>query len=151
MKQWIILLAFFACGCHIKGQTGMPAERPKDFTLRYHLDGGMRYYSENINISADSCVYNINDGGKIVHRVFMLNAKEMDDLYDMLRKNKFDKIEFTTESKVYDRGGESIQAGWNKDQQQVLVNDSQMSFVKKNWQKEWGAVCAYLKELVKGR
>ncbi|MBK8608632.1 MAG: hypothetical protein IPL84_01395 [Chitinophagaceae bacterium] len=151
MKTLIIVLALFACGSQIKEESGMPTERPKDFTLRYHLDGGMRYYSENININADSCVYNINDGGKITHRVFTLSPKEMDDLYDMLRKNKFDNIEFTTGSQVYDRGGVSMQVGWNKDQQRIQVDNSQMSFVKKNWLNEWGTICAYLEQLVKGR
>ncbi len=149
MKQLIILTSFFAFGCHLKAEDRMPVNRPKDFTLHYHLDGGMRYYSENINISADSCVYNINDGGKISHRVFTMSSKEMDDLYEMLRKNKFDKIEFTSKSKVYDRGGISIQAGWNKNPQQILVSNSQMSFVKKNWLNEWEAICRYLEKLVK--
>jgi len=148
MNKLLILLVLFYCGCHTKQQNGMPAERPKDLELHYHSDGGMLDHAEDINIGADSCVYNVRDNGKQTHRLFSLSSKEMDGLYDVLKKNEIDKITYTTESNVYDRGGVSIQVEWNKNQQ-ISIDDSQGSFVKENWRKQWEEVCGYLEKLVK--
>lgn len=150
MKKLIIFFVILSLGCNMQGQVnGLPAQRPNDFALYYHFDGGMRYYSENINIAADSCVYNINDGGKKTHKLIKLSSKDLDDLYSMLKKNQFNRIEKRTVENVYDRGGISIEVSWNKGQQRVSISDAQNSFVKENWDKEWGAVCKYIADLAK--
>ena len=148
MKKLIIFFAILSLGCNIQGQVNvLPAQRPNDLTLTYHVDGGMRYYFENINIAADSCVYVINNGGKKTHSLIKLSNKDLDDLYAMLKKNQFNKIEYSTKENVYDRGGISIEVGWNNGRQRVNVSNAQNSFVKQNWEKEWGAVCKYIKDL----
>ena len=145
MKRLLILLLVISAGCRINGQANkLPDLRPADFALSYHLDGGMRYYSEDLTIGADSCMYMINDGGKKVIKKFILTSKELDDLYAMLKQNQFNRIEYIQQSGVYDRGGVWVKIGWNKELQHYTVNDSQMSFVSKNWMKEWQAVCSYL-------
>ncbi len=151
MKRLLILLILFYCGCHTKEQNILPAERPKDFVLYYNSNGTMMDHSESIDIEADSCVYNIRDNGKETHRLFTLSLTEMDSLYSMLKKNSFDKIEYTTESQVSDRGGVSIRVNWNNYQQRILVDDSQGAFVNKNWENEWEGVCAYVEKLAKER
>lgn len=73
----------------------------------------------------------------------------MDALYAMLKKNRFDEIEYRTEKEVYDRGGININASWDHDKKQLEVSDAQRSFVKPDWEKEWEAVCSWLEDLVK--
>lgn len=152
MKRLSILFALFSIACHSgPAVNGLPAERPKDLKLSYHLDGGMVYHSEDLTITADSCVSDINNEGKKTHTVFMLSSAELDGLYSVLQKNKFDKIGYRTEGEVYDRGGITMSLSWDKDQRKYQVNDSQMSFVLKDWEKEWRAICDYVEALAKGK
>lgn len=72
----------------------------------------------------------------------------MDALYDMLKQNKFGKIEFRTEEEVYDRGGISIRTSWDKGKKELDVSNAQRSFVKDKWSKEWQAICSNLTALV---
>ena len=97
MKSIIILFALFSIACQ-SGPNGdsLPAERPKDLKLLYHFDGGMRYYFEDFSVEADSCVYDINDGGRKRHIVFPLSTEALDGLYNVLQKNNFDKIAYHT-------------------------------------------------------
>ncbi len=150
MKILLILPGFFFLGCQSQGQVNkLPVTRLPDFSLTMHVDGGMRYYSENLFISIDSCMYDKNDEGKKIKKKFILSSGEMDALYDMLKKNKFDRIEFTTEKNVYDRGGISIRTSWDKDKKELDVSNAQLSFIKDTWIKEWQAVCNYLAALIK--
>jgi hypothetical protein len=150
LKLLLILAGFFSLVCPLQGQNSkLPVTRPPDFSLTRHLDGGMRNYSEALFISKDSCIYSKNDEGKRIRKRFVLSNTEMDALYAMLKKNRFDEIEYRTEKEVYDRGGININASWDHDKKQLEVSDAQRSFVKPDWEKEWEAVCSWLEDLVK--
>lgn len=148
MKFLLILTGCFFLGYQFRGQDGLPATRTNDFSLNYDVDGGMRYYSENLLISKDSCIYDKNNGSKKIKNKFSLSKPEMDALYDMLKQNKFGKIEFRTEEEVYDRGGISIRTSWDKGKKELDVSNAQRSFVKDKWSKEWQAICSNLTALV---
>ena len=150
MKKLFILLAAFCAGCQLLGQTStLPATCPTDLRLTYHYDGGMRYYSEDLLLSKDSCVFEKNDAGKKIRNKFVLTTAEFDAFYELLKTNRFDKIEYKTESGVYDRGGISMELAWNKGQREMRVSNSQMSFVKERWIKEWQAICDHLSGIIK--
>src|SRR5690349_14269789 len=113
MKIFIVLLfnlvfaaTGFICAKNTKssGNIPLPSSRPGDIVFRYHVDGGMMYYSEELFISGDSCYYKINDGGAESKIYFRMTAAQLDKLYGVFRENRFDEIK-THEEKVYDRGG----------------------------------------------
>lgn len=152
MPQLFLLIALFCLGCTGQGQNGiLPENYPPDLTLRYHYDGGMQYYSEDLLLTKDSCVFNKNDNGKKTTLKFVLSKTEWEAFYAMLKKNHFDKIEYRTESNVYDRGGIRMDLSWNKDQRTLKIDDSQVSFVEKRWDKDWNAICQYISELTKSK
>lgn len=150
MKTIILLFLAISAGCNIQGQnSGLPDQRPADLKLYYHFDGGMVYHFEDLTLSADSCVYIINEGGKKIVKRFVLTPKEMEALYSIMKENRFDRIRSRTESGVYDRGGESIRIEWDKGRRQVGVSNAQMTFVEKAWSKEWNAVLDAVLKLVR--
>jgi hypothetical protein len=146
-KKLVISLAVICSACLNLGKR-MPAQRPADFVLTYHLDGGRRYYSENLHISADSCVFTKNEEGKITDKHFTLSAGEMDALYDYLRDKKTDYIEYYSEKEVYDRGGITVQIAWNQGKEHISISDAQRDFVKKKWQDNWSEICTHLRGIV---
>lgn len=113
----------------------LPDTRPADISFRYHVNGGMMYYFENLYISADSCYYEVNDGGSVSKSYFKMNSDQLDRLYKTFKENDFDKIK-TYEEKVYDRGGENISLSWGK-KYSCSISNSGMSFIKDSWHKEW--------------
>jgi len=149
MKYLLFILCSSFMSCQSPAQDGgLPAKRLPDFSLSYHLDGGMRYYSEDLFISKDSCIYDVNDGGKRTISRFKLTEVELDALYQSLQKNEFDRIGFSDKGMVYDRGGVSISITCDNNKKRIHVSDAQSSFVNGNRRKEWNAVCSYLLSLV---
>jgi len=143
----IVMLFFAACSLHAQMNT-LPSTRPTDLQFAYHYDGGMLYYSEDLTLSKDSCVFIKNDGGKKTVRRFTLSASEMDALYSILLSNKFDQVEVKEETGVYDRGGISMSAHWDKGKRSAQVSDAQRSFVIEKWRSEWQRVVAYMIKLM---
>lgn len=150
MKYVLLILGIFFLGCRSSGQKNkFPEKIPTDFSLAYHVDGGMRYYSEDLFISKESCSYVIDDGGRKTTKKFMLSAAEMDAMYDILKNNRTDQIKSRTEDNVYDRGGISISMAWDKGRHELQVSDAQLTFVEKKWWGQWQAICNYLADLIK--
>ncbi len=147
MKYLLILFMGFVAGC--SAQTKMlPSTRPADLQVNYHYDGGMLYYMEDLLLSKDSCVYMKNDNGKKITKRFRLSPAEMDELYAILLTNKFDQIESKSETGVYDRGGITVRANWDKNKKLVEVSDAQTTFVNEKWRKEWQGVSNYITSLI---
>jgi hypothetical protein len=148
MKQYFaLILMLFFCSQLPAQQNGLPATRPADFTLSFHFDGGMRYHFEDITITKDSCIYKLNEQGKILVNRFKLSEAGLDSLYTMLQQNQFTQIEYSSGGQVYDRGGEKITIGWNNNQQRYTVNDSQNTFVGNAWKTKWNTICDYVTKL----
>jgi hypothetical protein len=146
MKIFIVLLLYFMFAttgfiCAKSTDNGdnspLPSSRPADITFRYHVDGGMMYYSEELFLSGDSCWYKINDAGAESKTYFKLNDEQLDRLYKTFRDNDFDRIETYTE-KVYDRGGEGIGLYWGKNKS-CGASSSGITFIDKAWSGEWSA------------
>ena len=145
-----MIVWMFFIGCSLTAQTRLlPSTRPADLQVRYHYDGGMLYYSEDLTLSKDSCVYITNDRGKKTIKRFSLSSSEMDALYGIMLSNKFDQIEAKQETGVYDRGGISISMEWDKGKRSAKVSDAQMSFVNEKWRSEWQRVVAYMTNLMR--
>jgi len=149
MKNIFIIAMLLGTGCSLGAQTRtLPASRPGDLQFTYHYDGGMLYYSEDLTLGKDSCLFVKNDGGKKTIKRFTLSATEMDALYGVFLSNKFDQIESKQETGVYDRGGISMGLSWDSERRSVRVSDAQMSFVSDKWRNEWQKVVAYITSLM---
>ena len=115
----------------------LPESRPGNFSVNYHVDGGMMYYFEDLYISSDSSFYLVNDGGAVSKLYFTVSPAEMDRLYSVFQVNRFDDIE-TYEEMVYDRGGENISLRWGKNKY-CRISNSGITFITENWSSEWNA------------
>jgi hypothetical protein len=151
MNTFLILLfnltfifnGLVCAGQNAKNNDELPDTRPERFSIQYFLSGGMLYYSENMYISQDSCVYTVNDEGTISKTHFNMTGSELDAIYKIFKDNNFDKIK-TREEMVYDRGGEGISLSWGQGKY-VNIDDGGMTFIEKNWEKEWSACLSALK------
>jgi len=149
MKNILVIAMILGAGCSLGAQTKiLPSSRPTDLQFSYHYDGGMLYYSEDLTLSKDSCLFVKNDAGKKTIRRFTLSATEMDALYGIFLSNKFDQIESKQETGVYDRGGISMGLSWDNGKRSARVSDAQMSFVSDQWRNEWQKVVAYMTSLM---
>jgi len=149
MKNILVIVMMLIAGCSSGAQSKtLPSTRPADLRFSYHYDGGMLYYSEDLTLSKDSCVFIKNDAGKKTIRRFMLSATEMDALFSMLVANKFDQIESKQETGVYDRGGISMDINWDAGKRSSHVSDAQMNFVNEKWRTEWQKVVEYITKLM---
>jgi len=148
MKTLLLLFLAVSAGCNLQGQDGsLPKSRPSDFQLTYHVDGGMRYYFEDLEIGPDSCRFTINDHGqKLVNR-FSMTPAELDELYAILISNKFERIR-SLHQQVYDRGGESIRVSWNKGANYMNVSNAQDSFIENGSKSQWNTVINYVRALI---
>lgn len=145
----LIFNGFSCSGNTANENNDLPDTRPAKLLISYNDGGGMVYYSENLNISEDSCVYTINDGGTISKVYFTMTPAELDRLYKVFTDNDFSNIK-TYEEMVYDRGGESISLSWGQGKYASISNGG-MTFIKDSWKKEWSNCLDAIKEaLVKG-
>jgi hypothetical protein len=127
----------------------LPDSRPQKLLITYYDGGGMVYYSEQLHISEDSCVYTINDAGTISKVYFSMTPVELDELYKVFTDNDFSSIK-TYEEKVYDRGGESISLSWGQGKSANILNGG-ITFIKDGWKKEWNnCIAAIEAALAKG-
>jgi hypothetical protein len=150
MKKVLVIGMIVFTGCSSVAQTKtLPSTRPADLQFNYHYDGGMLYYSENLLLSKDSCIFTRNDAGKKNIKHFTLSPAEMDGLYNTLFSNKFGQIEVKQETGVYDRGGISMDINWDSGKNSVKVSDAQMSFVTEKWRTDWQNVVAYITNLMR--
>lgn len=124
----------------------LPDFRPEKLVIEYHLDGGMRYYSEALYISEDSSYFTINDAGAISRANFRMSSKELDEIYNVFTDNNFDRIK-TYEVKVYDRGGSTIFLSWGKGKM-ASVSNSGMSFVDESWRDQWNACMKAIEDII---
>ncbi len=145
-SYFLLSLSCFNCTMGFKYDP-LPESRPDKLVIEYHVNGGMRYYSEALYISEDSSYYTINDAGAISRVNFVMSANELDELYKVFSENKFDKIK-THEVQVYDRGGSNIYIQWEKTRF-VSVSNSGMSFIDDAWQKEWLVCVNAIQQIIK--
>jgi hypothetical protein len=133
----LIFIFLMSCG---QKNNDLPASRPHDLKVNYHLDGGMNDYSVNIEVKGDSCHFRKRKDGTITEKRFKLLPSGQDSLYRILTMNKFDKIHYQTEKEiVHDRGGITVTVAWQNES--ISVSDAQSSFVSDKWYEEWKAVC----------
>lgn len=136
---FLLLLSFLVLTCK-PGAPKLPEDRPADFKLDYNLDGGMSDYSVDINIFSDSCHFRKRQEGKVIEKTVKIAPQDLNAVYELLKKNEFDKFETMTDKAiVYDRGGETISVHW--DQRTITVSNAQNKFVTEKWYEKWKMLC----------
>lgn len=138
----------FSCAEEItkNDNDNLPDNRPDKFSIQYGFGGGMVYYSENLYISQDSCVYTIDDEGAISKYYFNMTDNQLDSLYKVFKANNFNKIK-THDENILDRGGESIGLTWGN-RKYAHVDDAGMTLIDDNWKKEWSACLGAVKSVL---
>ena len=102
MRYLVLILFLSSCG------TELIENRPRDFEVRYSVGGGMIDSSEGMTIKPGICKYTRRYEGIENSITFQLQKEELDELYQVFRRNRFDKIRTDNKTLVYDKGGASI-------------------------------------------
>ncbi len=133
---WLTLL-----GC-----STMPKERPNDFSIRLSDHGGMLPSGYSIELSNDSSYieYHVFNARNKVY--FQLTDKELDNIYQVCVKQKFDIIKEKKEM-VYDRGGTSINL--NANGKHIQKSDAGTSFIRKKHAKRFGKVEGMIRKMAR--
>jgi hypothetical protein len=131
-----VVSLFGTCNPEIMSDSNLPKEH-ENISIRWNENGGMVHFSEKIEISKDSCIYEINRQGNLQRIVFQLTKEQIDSLYTIFRKNKFDKIK-TYEEEILDRGGSSIYL--TVDNQNYTVSNSGFSIIEKDWAAQYNGI-----------
>ncbi|MEZ4883515.1 MAG: hypothetical protein R3E32_02170 [Chitinophagales bacterium] len=134
-------LTLFSC-------SSMPKERPSDFSIRLSDHGGMMPTGYSIELSSDSSNidYHVFNAHNKVY--FQLTDKELDSIYQLCVKQKFNSIKEKKEM-VYDRGGTSINIRANG--KQVQKSDAGTSFIRKKYIKRFEKIDAMVRKIAKDK
>lgn len=135
----LVLLGLVGCG---RGA----ANRPDDFAVRLHEDGGMTPFSRNVLLTSGVSEDETFLDGVTLRVQFELAETDLAALYEAVLDNRFDRIRADEEEGVYDRGGTSI--GVQREGEMVWVYDNGMSFVRERWWDEYEAIYAAAFQLV---
>ncbi|MEX1002085.1 MAG: hypothetical protein WDZ35_08215 [Crocinitomicaceae bacterium] len=141
---------FFLLTACPEGQKKGPPKSPGELVIQWNDGGGMLPVSEAIYISNDSCSWKYWRYQAETVISWKAKKKELDDLYAVMVKNKFDQVTSTNEGQVYDRGGVSIHI--EVDDQKYKIDNSGSSFIADQWQGNFSAIShaiqTYAKEKV---
>lgn len=116
----------------------LPAERPADFSLSIHEDGGMLDQSTDYRLVAGNFIYENEVGSDLTTAEFELSEEELNYLWERLRVLRFDHIQATEDQDVYDRGGYTITLSYGDTT--LEVSDAGSSFIEGGQAKRFYAV-----------
>ena len=107
-----------------------PDKVPADFKIEFHYDGGMVNENRNITLQMGECT----DKGRYDEQDFqykftITDQKEIENLYQELKKLNAFSLKSKDAGQVDDRGGESVRYTINK--KDYNVSDSQSKFISK--------------------
>lgn len=116
---------------------------PADFYLEFHRDGGMRPDHTEFYFSKELSHIKEKKDQKEEILCFKIDPGLLQNLYSSLLKNRFDRIE-TRKEMIYDRGGESVQVGANRET--YNKSDSGMTLIQPHWKSNWKNVLEEIKK-----
>ncbi|MGJ4754515.1 hypothetical protein [Leptospira kmetyi] len=114
--------------------SALPKDMPADFYLEFHRGGGMRPEHTEYYFSKELSHVKEKKDRKEEILCFKIDPEVLRNLYATVLKNRFDRIGTRTE-KIYDRGGESVQVG--ADRETYNKSDSGMSLIQPYWKSNW--------------
>jgi len=132
----ILIMAFPFFSCNQSMTTKLP-EKPDSLSIIWSANGGMMYYYERLQIDGTSCKYEINKNGSKQNVNFNIEQKQLDDIYNVMRKNAFDKIK-SNERPVVDRGGTGIQLKVNG--KLYHVSNSGINFIDQKYVDNYNSI-----------
>ena len=134
-------LGLSLAGCpEASTDTASPApEKFNELIIEYYDGGGMLPHSQEIYICADSAYSEVYDFGDKNRVNWIPKESDLISLYEVLKTNKFDKIEAEADrGEVYDRGGPVIDI--TVDGKRYQLNNHGNSFIKAEWREEFNAI-----------
>ncbi|MCX6317323.1 MAG: hypothetical protein NTW29_08530 [Bacteroidetes bacterium] len=121
----IFVITLLFAGTSLRGQNPWPDSWPAGMELRLTYGGGMRYYSSETVIRADSSYSLVNDGGREIRTALHFSQAQLDQLLSTLKDRGF----YAMQSKprpgiVYDMGTTSLRLSWNNKNWGVSIGAS---------------------------
>jgi hypothetical protein len=137
--------------CLVACASRLPSVRPADLTITMTRGGGHAAEGKPVKetmivSSGDESIYRIDyEGGGSIGITIDVKVKELDEIYEALRKAKFDQI--TTYESGTRHKGAIVTIGWQDGE--ITVRDTGKSYVSQGWKDEWDAVISVLKAFKK--
>lgn len=99
LSAFVVILSAMTLGC-----TSLPETRPAEIEIRLRESAGMLPETTTIKIGSAGGTFadRYHDAERSIE--FEVSEAELDALWEVLRKNRFDRIK-THEESVHDRGG----------------------------------------------
>ena len=156
-----IVLSGFVSSCATPGeaenkeeddinQSDLP-EKAENLVIKLNEGGGMLPIWYKTYISKDSAYWLYDRYGYETIVRWVPSKGELDELYDKLKSDKFDKIKSDCEGQVYDRGGISIEIEVNS--KEYKINNSGNCFIQEKYLESYnsvlGAIVSYEQRKVK--
>ncbi len=113
MKSLLFLAIFcITLSCTTLLKSSWPASLPNDLTITYKREGGYAPRFEKCIITKEKCSYTYEFGKDKYAFDFVLPEREIQLLYNVLRRNNFEQIE-EDDKKIYDHIYEIIEVEIN--------------------------------------
>ncbi len=127
--------------------SGLPAERPAEFTFEIAEGGGMLNQSSSYELTNGQLTYTDHYEDSTVTTQFDLSEEELDYFWQILRVQRFDRMRAHEEQGVYDRGGTTMRLNYND--VNISATDAGMTFLNGSSSKRFYAIERELTTLVK--
>lgn len=114
--------------------------------LTMSYGGGMRYYSYKLEITDTGSFYSVNEEGIVSKYSLSITAKDLDELLECLRKNRFDRIETLRTGHMHDKGSEKIGLSWKGNY--ISAGENHMSVIAEKDRRNYNNVETYIMALV---
>lgn len=144
----IILCLFFLSCNGLFSQSKLPETWPADMVLKISYGGGMRYYSTETVIGLSGSYNLVNNEGKELKTELHFSQEQLNQLLQLLRKNKFDQLHSVQRPGiVYDMGTSTTLLTWAGGSAGVSIGASTMLPSKYN--NQYTAVQSAIAELLR--
>lgn len=139
------LLILFFTACNQKS-TELPEQMPGDFSLNYHVDGGLSNYFVDMTLHNDSLHLFIKNDSTKTRNTLLLTQTQKQSLYNCLKRWNLDRIsQKTIKQKIVERGGRTLKVSW--DNKEILLKDSHNSFIAEEYYENWLKITEELEKL----
>lgn len=128
--------------CHAKS---LP-ETYQSFTVDWYKNQGRFYYIETIFLSLELSFHQIKQRSGTIRTEFKVSEAELQQLYNEIRNNKFDKIK-QYEELIYDGGRTSITI--SIDDLKVEKSHGELLQVEQKWLQNYSTISVAIQNLAK--
>ncbi len=136
----LLTLTVLICSCASK----LPVKPAQNLKIEYSYGGGMANQGEGMVLTRHKCTYG-RHYGKIKNTInFNLSGSQLENLYQVFRANKFDRIKVDEGITIHDKAGATIYLGMGRESYGLGTSGTRIA---DGWQEEWRNVLDSLQKV----